>query len=420
MDEIETFTRASLYSICLKSPILKFVNLENVDTETLQALVNQSFAHNIEEIIILLSKYATKSVLTFITSKYPNVSSIINPENIKIRIEDDERLQIVKSKKTSNLNNFPVYGLVVKNIILGLLNVNLENLESTLNNLKTTNEQVTVNSDKTPPPLITPDQQDKEKIIKEKEKIVNRVPVTNSILFNKNKISDIKAHNKLLLNNYRENERHEILQSKRKNVSFSNIVQTVNYDKEEEAMTNASSLEKNVSENNINLNTLTFNIKNSQKGETFINALQIHSESLTEINEEPLSSVVITEIERLPQQNNDDEEMDTDNEENILNILTPPPSVSRLDDSNTVDINTASFEKSDDRIDNKDNEDLSDEQEQNCVEDQLNIKGDEQKQDSDVEENNSCCDTEEEEKKQNEGDEEEEDFDDEEEEEIDF
>lgn len=322
MDEIESFTRASLYNICKKSPILQYVDVTNTDTETLQALVNQSFTHNVEEIMILLSKYATKLVLTFITNKYPNAASIIKPENIIIRIEDDERIQIIKSKKDSKLNDIPVYGLVVKNIILGLLNVNLENLESKLNNLSNENENSNADN-QSEKPLIIPQQQNRQEISKQKEKIVNRVPVTNSILFNKNKLNDIRTVNKSRLNNYRENDRADILQTRRKIVSFADSVETINY--------NENIITQDNNEINTQLNTLTFNVINSKKGENFIGALQIHEpmEGIINNNKE---SVEITELEESVVLNENETDIDTDNEENILNVLTPPPSVSLVDD----------------------------------------------------------------------------------------
>lgn len=343
MNDTETFKRAALYNICSNSPVLRYINLNDVDTETLQAVVNQSFSYSVDEIVILLSKYATKSVLSLLVSKYPNIGNIIKPDNIKIRVEDDERAQIFKRKKASEI---PVYGLVIKNIVIGLLNTNVENLGTTLNDLeqlKNVQQNTTAplssppfssspsseslsSAYPKPPALITPLSVVSKNIQNEKENLVKRVPVTNSILLKKPNVETIREKNRLALNERRTNDKDKILQEKRK-VRFAEDVREHPTD---------SDIDRK-------LNSLTFNIKNVQLGEEFINALQIHSEGGEYIADDDGESMIITELspqhesESAPENNanvscGEKEELSRKEEgaDVVEYLLTPPPSVHYL------------------------------------------------------------------------------------------
>lgn len=82
-----------------------------------------------------------KGALTFVTNKYPKSRSYINPENIRVRVEDDEMAHLIStsSKRTTNLVT-----LVVKNLAVSTLGSSIEQIRREL--LETNNSSATANS----------------------------------------------------------------------------------------------------------------------------------------------------------------------------------------------------------------------------------------------------------------------------------
>lgn len=137
----EAFKRAALYQSCKQSSILSNIDFENTTTDALVDLVNHYNSQSIRELPIILSKMVVKGALTFVTNKYPKSRSYINPENIRVRVEDDEMAHLIStsSKRTTNLVT-----LVVKNLAVSTLGSSIEQIRREL--LETNNSSATANS----------------------------------------------------------------------------------------------------------------------------------------------------------------------------------------------------------------------------------------------------------------------------------
>lgn len=137
----EAFKRAALYQSCKQSSILSNIDFENTSTDALVDLVNHYNSQSIRELPIILSKMVVKGALTFITNKYPKARSYINPENIRVRVEDDEMAHLISTsaKRSTNLVT-----LVVKNLAVSTLGSSIEQIRREL--LETTTATATGNN----------------------------------------------------------------------------------------------------------------------------------------------------------------------------------------------------------------------------------------------------------------------------------
>lgn len=125
----EAFKRAALYQSCKQSSILSNIDFENTSTDALVDLVNHYNSQSIRELPIILSKMVVKGALTFVTNKYPKARSYINPENIRVRVEDDEMAHLIgtSTKRSTNLVT-----LVVKNLAVSALGSSIEEIRREL------------------------------------------------------------------------------------------------------------------------------------------------------------------------------------------------------------------------------------------------------------------------------------------------
>lgn len=132
-----TFTRAALYALCSKSPILKHIKIDKASNSELRELVNMHNAVQIQHLPILGFKYISKCLCIYATEKKPSLLKWINPEGIRIRVEDDEL-----SSLNLNSSRPPHISLVVlKNITTSALGISLDNLENFFNKInKSENE----------------------------------------------------------------------------------------------------------------------------------------------------------------------------------------------------------------------------------------------------------------------------------------
>ena len=129
MDLDDAFTKAALYETCLKSNILRNIDLDNVDTQTLRKLVNKNNALSIREFPIVISKVLVKFGLTFVTEKMLRLRAYVNPENISTNIEADELACLEVLERTQGGTFQPnIYMIVAKNIATSVLGTSIQSL----------------------------------------------------------------------------------------------------------------------------------------------------------------------------------------------------------------------------------------------------------------------------------------------------
>lgn len=131
MNSTEAFTRATLYHSCLKSDILKHVDIDNADLDTLRDLVNKHSLLNSRKLPIIISKLLTKKCLEFVINKFPNLKNTLTPQNIRIDVEDDELAYLMNSTSNFKPN---IVCLVTKNIVVSLLGSSIEAFKTHLLN----------------------------------------------------------------------------------------------------------------------------------------------------------------------------------------------------------------------------------------------------------------------------------------------
>lgn len=129
MELDDAFTKAALYETCLKSNILRNIDLDNVDTQTLRKLVNKNNALSMREFPIVISKVLVKFGLTFVTEKMPRLRAYINPENMSTNIEADE-LACLEVQEQAQGGTFQpsIYMIVAKNIAASVLGTSIQSL----------------------------------------------------------------------------------------------------------------------------------------------------------------------------------------------------------------------------------------------------------------------------------------------------
>lgn len=125
MELDDAFTKAALYETCVKSKVLRNIDLDNVDTQTLRRLVNKYNALALREFPIIVTKVLVKFGLTFVTERMPRVSAYINPNNISVSIEADELAYLERTQSTYQPN---LYMIVAKNIAVGMLGTSIQSL----------------------------------------------------------------------------------------------------------------------------------------------------------------------------------------------------------------------------------------------------------------------------------------------------
>lgn len=124
MDSVnEAFKRAALYQACKHSSILANIKFESADSDTLIELVNQHNAHSIRELPILLSKAMAKFVISFLIKRFPKLQPYVNPDTIRVRIEDDELAYLISTSSKGPRN---ICMIVLKNIAIGSLGSSIE------------------------------------------------------------------------------------------------------------------------------------------------------------------------------------------------------------------------------------------------------------------------------------------------------
>lgn len=125
----EAFMRATLVDACGNSSILSNVNTNNLDSETLISLVNRQNAFSFRQLPILLSKVVTKGILGIVVKRYPQLGTYITPENIQIRIEDDEKVYLITHSSEKKMN---IVAIVCKNILVNGLGSSINMLKESL------------------------------------------------------------------------------------------------------------------------------------------------------------------------------------------------------------------------------------------------------------------------------------------------
>lgn len=145
----EAFKRAALYQSCKQSSILSNIDFENTATDALVDLVNHYNSQSIRELPIILSKMVVKGALTFVTNKYPKARSYINPENIRVRVEDDEMAHLISTstKRSTNLVTLVVKNLAVSTLGSSIEQIRRELLDTQASNNVSSAAKITVEAD---------------------------------------------------------------------------------------------------------------------------------------------------------------------------------------------------------------------------------------------------------------------------------
>lgn len=129
MDIDDAFTKAALYETCSKSKVLRNIDLNDVDTQTLRRLVNKYNTLSVREFPVIVSKALIKLGMTFLVEKLPRLRAYISPENISVRVEADEQAYF-ESTETSFQPN--IYLIVAKNIAINVLGTSIQSLKQVI------------------------------------------------------------------------------------------------------------------------------------------------------------------------------------------------------------------------------------------------------------------------------------------------
>lgn len=129
MNSSDAFTRAALYQSCSKSDILKHVDIENTDSETLRDLLNKYNLLSLRKLPIIMTKFVTKVGLEFVSNKFPKMGTLITPQNIKVDIEDDELIYLMNTSSNFKPN---IVFLVCKNIAVSVLGASIDSFKNGL------------------------------------------------------------------------------------------------------------------------------------------------------------------------------------------------------------------------------------------------------------------------------------------------
>ncbi|ATZ81583.1 GrBNV_gp67-like protein [Drosophila innubila nudivirus] len=151
MNSSDAFIKAALYEQCSKSSILKHVDLDNTDTETLRSLINKNNMMSIRKIPILLAKFITRTGFQFAVTKFPKLNEYIRPEHIQVRIEDDEMAYLLNKECDMPPN---IIVIVIKNIAINMLGTSIESFASDLHGMNL-NDTSTLSSDNKSMPKAT-------------------------------------------------------------------------------------------------------------------------------------------------------------------------------------------------------------------------------------------------------------------------
>lgn len=114
----EALTRASLYHVCKRSPILSNIDYKHTPTTVLEDLVSRHNAQTIREVPILFAKYVVKLCLQFFVNRYSGLRAFVDPSNMRVRIEDDEMLCLMRGKQSGPPNLLLV---VTKNMLFSVI-----------------------------------------------------------------------------------------------------------------------------------------------------------------------------------------------------------------------------------------------------------------------------------------------------------
>lgn len=123
------FNKAALIDICRRSQVLRHIELDvnGVTEEQLRSLVNLHNSMQMKHMPIIISKILTKYGLMFIADKYPKTKRYLNPEKLKVIVEQDELACLDTTPSKNNL-----YFVVGKNIICSVFDISIENIDSYL------------------------------------------------------------------------------------------------------------------------------------------------------------------------------------------------------------------------------------------------------------------------------------------------
>jgi len=129
MNSNEAFTRAALFERCAKYEKFKYIDITNTDSETIKDLLNREHMLHLKTLPILFSKLIVQYGLQMVVAKFPTASKYIEPQNLRICVEDDELSILMENQSKLKPN---LYVIVIKNIIVGIVGSSIDSFTSTL------------------------------------------------------------------------------------------------------------------------------------------------------------------------------------------------------------------------------------------------------------------------------------------------
>lgn len=113
----QAFEHSALIEQCVQSPILRRVNIEGANADTLRDLINMNNSLNLRKMPITFSKMVIKLGLGFLCKHSPSIGAYINPNLIRVQVEPDE-LEYLETTRSNFKPN--IVFIVAKNIVFSV------------------------------------------------------------------------------------------------------------------------------------------------------------------------------------------------------------------------------------------------------------------------------------------------------------
>lgn len=149
VEDVKLYRKHALLNYIRKDKVateyLKTTPPNQLDEEVLERFYRVHQALNSKLIMIKLGKGIVKQSCLFAKSKFEQKLSFlkyITPENINVDVTDEEYLALIQQINSSKTQGSNLYLIVGKNIIIGLLNINLDHFNNALGGETITEEQL--------------------------------------------------------------------------------------------------------------------------------------------------------------------------------------------------------------------------------------------------------------------------------------
>lgn len=126
----EMFRRYTLIQMCRKHSSISQVDLEKLTTSQLDEILDCARRLSSREIVIIATKLGVRGGAKFFTSRYPGLLDYINPDNIRVVVEDDERAHLMENESSGGMFTSSLPMIILKNIIMNLVGHSLISIEN--------------------------------------------------------------------------------------------------------------------------------------------------------------------------------------------------------------------------------------------------------------------------------------------------